>query len=577
MKKLLAALLALALLVAIAFWFLRVPRRPPIQSYNVLYLTSDSFNKRHLPFYGYPRNTMPFLSSLAPRAAVFDRMINPSGWTNENLVSIFSGLSSPVHKVETRGRNIAPAWVTPLEILKEYGYRIPRLEGWQGDPNHEKLGFDTVTIQHPAAWLEEHGREGPFFLFHQFLEPHLPYNGYNTDSELFFRFFSDTFRDDRASWKRVYRTVYTNYVIPRDGSIRFEPQDRAVVEALYDGELLLLDREIERTVRTLERLGLAENTILIVGADHGEELFEHGFVGHASTSRNGTLYDEIVNVPFLVFFPREFPDGRFIETQVRGIDVMPTVLDLLGIPVPSFLEGRSLVPVIRGEETADRVAFVQTSRAGYGEPDPANVTDRIRAVSDGTWKLIHYFFKEDQARFELYHLAEDPLETRNLVAENPGKANELRQRLFEWVEERSRLAPPAENPLARRSPWQRLKAWLFPPQPLDLTGVPVPPAILAPAPGDILDAASDEGRAAIRWTGRADVPYVIEYDVGQGTYHLNGFIEVTGNEKVYGPFEPSYWSTYLALYSPYRVRVAVDREPREWSEWVEFEVRPVTR
>ena len=197
---------------------------------------------------------------------------------------------------------------------------------------------------------------------------------------------------NEASRQRVMSTVYENMIVKRDGTVPFEPEDREPMHALYDGELALLDREIERTVKTLERLGLLENTLIIIGADHGEELLEHGFVGHASTSREAHLYDEIINIPFLIFFPKKIPSGGVIRTQVRGIDVMPTVLDLLGIPTPDYLEGRSLMPVINGQESQHRVAFIQTSRAGYQEPDPENVTDRIRAVRTGTWKLIHYYY-----------------------------------------------------------------------------------------------------------------------------------------------------------------------------------------
>jgi len=572
MKKVLKIFLALAILILLAIWFFSPQPRPKIKSYNILYLTSDSFNKKHIPFYGYNSNTMPFLSTLAPHAAVFDRMINPSGWTNENLISLFSGLYSAVHKVETRGRNIDPNWTTPIEILKGYGYRIPRLEGWQGDQNHEKLGFDTVEIMHPAEWLTRHGKEGPFFLFHQFLQPHLPYNGYNQDSEIFFRFYSDTLYSDNASRQRIYNTVYTTYLIPRDGSIKFETTDIPAIHALYDGELLLLDREIERTIKTLKELGLFENTIIIIGADHGEELMEHGFVGHASTSRNGTLYDEIVNVPFLIYFPKEIAEGRFIKTQVRGVDVMPTVMDFLGLPVPDYLEGKSLMPVIRGEETKDRIAFIQTSRAGYGEPDPQNVTDRIRAVIYEGWKLIHYFYKENQGRFELYNLRDDPLEQKNILDEEPKKANELREILFKWVNDESKKKPLQKDPFDYSSPYQKLMRWLFPRKPIDLTGVPSPPVLLSPKDGSVVTAKTDGGRVVFKWTGRADVPYVIEYDVGKDTTHLHGYIELEGNEKIYGPFEKSYWNTYLRLYSPYRVRISIDKEPREWSEWVKIEV-----
>ena len=157
MRKIGILLLCLAPFPFLFYKFVSVPALPETPGYNVLYLSADSFNKKHLAIYGYHRDTMPFLSSLAQNAAVFDQMINPSGWTNESLISIFSSLSSPVHKVETRGRRIDPGWITPIEILREYGYRVPRLGGWQGTENHSNLGFDSVTSMHPAQWLEEHG------------------------------------------------------------------------------------------------------------------------------------------------------------------------------------------------------------------------------------------------------------------------------------------------------------------------------------------------------------------------------------------------------------------------------------
>jgi len=140
MRKIGILLLCAALIPFLFYKLTNVPALPETPGYNVLYLSGDSFNKKHLAIYGYHRDTMPFLSGLAQDAAVFDQMINPSGWTNESLISIFSSLSSPVHKVETRGHSIDPGWITPIEILREYDYRVPRLGGWQGTENHSNLG-----------------------------------------------------------------------------------------------------------------------------------------------------------------------------------------------------------------------------------------------------------------------------------------------------------------------------------------------------------------------------------------------------------------------------------------------------
>ncbi len=576
MRKIGILLLCLALFPFLFYKFTAVPALPETPGYNVLYLSADSFSKKHLAIYGYHRDTMPFLSSLAQDAAVFDQMINPSGWTNESLISIFSSLSSPVHKVETRGHSIDPQWITPIEILREHGYRVPRLGGWQGTENHANLGFDTVTAMHPSQWLEEHGSEGRFFLFYQFLQPHLPYDGDQRECDVFLSYFSPEMFRNAASRQRVMSTVYENMIVKKDGTVNFEPEDREPIHALYDGELALLDREIERTVKTLERLGLLENTVIIIGADHGEELLEHGFVGHASTSGEAHLYDEIVNIPFLIFFPRKIPSGGVIKTQVRGIDVMPTVFDLLETPTPDYLEGRSLMPVINGQESQHRVAFIQTSRAGYQEPDPENVTDRIRAVRTGTWKLIHYYYLDNPTRFELYNLTEDPLERENVINEYPEKANELRKLLMDWILYQDKVKPPLPQRYTQKSWYQRTREYFQSRQKrTDYSGVPSPPEVISPTDGAVLTYDTWSGAAIISWSGEADVPYVIEYEVGEEAYHLTGSIRVQGNEKVFGSFPQEYWDTYLSRYSPGRIRISIDSESREWSPWIHFEMKGI--
>ena len=517
---------------------------------------------------------MPYLAELAKDGIIFEQMINPSGWTNENLVSIFSSLSSPVHKVETRGRNIDPDWITPIEILKQYGYAVPRLAGWQGDQNHWELGFDSVTAMHPEKWLNEHGKDGRFFLFYQFLQPHLPYNGDRRDTDLFLSYFSDSLFVNQSSRDRVMNTVFSNSVILNDGTITFKEEDKIPIHALYDGELLVLDKEIKRTIEALKSIGEFENTIIVFGADHGEEILEHGFVGHASTTRKGHLHDEIINTPFLISFPKKLPSGEIVHTQVRGIDVMPTLLSLLEIPLPDYLEGRSLLPVIRKEETQGRIAFTQTSRAGYGEPDPNNITDRIRAVRKDGWKLVHHYYKDNPVQFELYDLESDPQEQENLFDRNPDKASELSQDLMNWILKESKIRPPDPGQFSRKSYYQQLVDYLNRPEPrTDFTGVASPPVMLTPGNHEDVTFASYSGKAPFRWEGENDVPYVIEYIVGEGDYQLDGYIEVLGNEKVFGPFPKKYWDTYLTLYAPYKIRVSIDKEPREWSEWIHFDVK----
>lgn len=556
-------------------WFFTAPPKPRAKPYNILYLSSDSFNRRHLSIYGYKRRTTPFLEELAERGVVFEQMINPSGWTNENLVSIFSGLYSPVHGVNTRMKNIDPQWVTPIEMLKEQGYAVPRLSPWQGDQNHSELGFDEPTPMDPDVWLEKFVKENPgkpFFLFYQFLVTHLPYNC--SEDTSFLSWYSDDIFKDEAQLQRVGHKVMWLSVIPY-GSVQFQPEDKEIIHRLYDSEVQLVDSYFRRVVDKLDELGLRENTIIIVGTDHGEELLEHGFVGHASTSKHANLHDEIINIPFMISFPKELPSGIRVTSQVRGVDVLPTVLDLLGLPVPDYLQGRSLLPVIRGEE-GDRVAFSESSREGYGAKDPKNIQEFIRSVRTPEWKLIQYLYRENMNKFELFNLTDDPFESEDVIAKYPEKTSELKQMLLDWQIRCKQMKPPSdvgEEYLSPYERWNRERARQS--RPIDWDNVPSPPDWIDPRPGQVVNFNTFQGKAVFRWTGEDNVPYVVQYEAGKGNFYLDGEIKVKGNKKVFGPFTKHYWNQFLSQYSPVRIRVSVDREPREWSPWIECQLGKV--
>lgn len=564
------------LIAGIIKWFFTAPEKPKITPYNILYINSDSFNKKRLSIYGNTRSTTPFIDAFSKKGIVFDKMINPSGWTNENLVSIFTSLYSPVHGVNTRGKNIDPKWKTPLEILRDYGYAIPRLEGWQADQNHSFLGFDEVAVMAPEIWLDKHISENPtqpFFLFYQFLNTHLPYNCAE-DTSYLHTFFSDTMFINKEQRDRIRNSVMTNSVIPK-GSIQFKPEDIPIIRALYDNEVRLLDSMVKKLIEKLENLGLEDSTIIVISADHGEELLEHGFVGHASTSKTASLYDELVNVPFIISFPKKLPAGKRINTQVRGIDVIPTILELIGIPRPDYLQGKSLLPIIDGKES-DRTAYAESSREGYGAKNPENIIEFIRMVRTPDWKLIHYIFTEDYNRFELFHLPDDTDEQKNVINEYPDIAAKLKDDLLKWLVQCKEMKPPVEDNLDYISPYQQWKhKRALMKKKIDWSKVPSPTRWISFKDGDTINYNSFEGKAVFAWTGLENVPYIIEYEAGKGTYYLNGTISIFGNQKIYGPFKKDYWNNFLTHYSPIKVRVSIDKKPYKWSNWVTLNVGKV--
>jgi arylsulfatase A-like enzyme len=201
------------------------------------------------------------------------------------------------------------------------------------------------------------------------------------------------------------------------GTADFVPElDRPAVNALYDGEVRVFDDAVGRWVRKLEQLGLLEDTLIVILADHGEELLERGHVGHCSCNLKGTLYDECIRIPLILRLPGKLPAGRVVRRQVSQIDVMPTLLELAGLGVPDFVEGSSLLPLIWDETQSFREeAFAETTPAGW-QSLPEDDRE-IWCLRTERWKLI---LNTDAAgrsqRYELYDLTADPGETRDLYA-----------------------------------------------------------------------------------------------------------------------------------------------------------------
>ena len=137
------------------------------------------------------------------------------------------------------------------------------------------------------------------------------------------------------------------------------------MRGLYDGQIREMDETFFRPlVRKLKDLGLYDHTLVIVTADHGEELLEHGFIGHPSTSFKGAAYDELIRIPLTMTCPDLIPAGIRVRSQVQNIDIFPTVLDLLDLPIPESLQGRSLRAAFEGGTLDERPAYTVTTQGG---------------------------------------------------------------------------------------------------------------------------------------------------------------------------------------------------------------------
>lgn len=531
---------------------------PPktVERVNVLLITIDSLRPDHLSPYGYPKRTSPTLDRLARRGVLFRNVINQASWTSPSLVSILTSLYPSTHGVDERTKRVDPSVVTPLTRLRAAGYSAPALSYLIALPEFENLGFELTREKDLGQWLINNPGK-PFFAWIHLEGPHLPLN----PPPPYDRMFTPGGRplpDDVLARLKPFRE---NPLIPK-ADVAVNPADRGAVAALYDGKVRRTDDEIAEILGVVDRLGLTGSTLVIVSADHGDELLDHGFIGHASTSLAGTLFDEVIRVPLIMAYPPLLPKGRVITTQVEGIDIFPTILDLLGILPPPVVQGRSLLPLIRGERKPfSERAFSETTTCGRSCPE-GQEESHLQSVRTPAWKLVRTQDSRGEL-FELYHLASDPNERTDVLSRYPQTFARLRAGLYQWLA-LNQVKAEELKVLSRLAVRPDLPGG---------AGSPARPRILKPRPGRPVTYTEEGGRVVVEWEGDPNGRYVLEYEVGTGKYRLRGDFAVLGPRKEFGPLKTEVWNQ-LPFYNPFRVRIRATRCPNPscWSEWVTFRI-----
>ena len=407
---------------------------------DIILLVIDCLRADHLGTYGYSRPTSPNLDQFVADAVVFEQAIAQSNWTRPSIASLFTSLYPSQHQVpgintpeERRaalrlaredlnvdrildGNALSAEFVTLAEALGGAGYATAAFINQAQMPPYLGFaqGFDVYEITPVATYLETNSDRGvtdgyqewtvdsPGFAYLHFLNLHFPYDpGERTD----------IFRTSRA--------------LPPNGMSsaerrRFWRELRPTAEhseelaALYDAEILASDRMFGRLVRFLVETGRYEDTLLIVTSDHGEAFNEHGTFKHGGSN----LYSELVRVPLLIKLPGRRFAGTRVDTPVELLDVMPTLLDAASVPAPDDLAGRSLLPLIRGDEGA-RPVFAEST----------NEQRRQAVYLDG----LKYILDLDSDSIEAYDYASDPGETRDLTEElDASSLRDARALLERW-------------------------------------------------------------------------------------------------------------------------------------------------
>lgn len=386
---------------------------------NVLVITIDTLRADHLGAYGMGLAHTPAIDDLARNGLRCTDAISAAPITMPAHTSIFTGLFPPAHGVRDNGAYALGSDATTLaERLRAAGYTTHAFVSALVLNRRYNLtqGFETYDDD---LWAED---EPKLFMIRERRAP--------KTAERFLTWFD--------GWKAKRDKPFFTWVHFFDPHQPYHPenQDLLVTPTPYDAEIAGVDRQIGRIVDSLRKANVLDDTLLVVTADHGESLGEHGEETHAIF-----VYDATVHVPLIVRAPWLF-GPRVYTGPVRSVDIMPTILDALGLPKQDRIDGESLLAAFRGKGPApSRPQYSESllSEVGFGMAP-------LFAVRDGGFKYIR------APRPELYDLRNDPRELHNLYAENRRMATKLDGELTQLIH--SSEAHPvkaASNPMTRES------------------------------------------------------------------------------------------------------------------------------
>ncbi len=427
------------------------PARPTRPS--ILIVSIDTLRADHLGCYGYDPYedpVTPAIDALAGESVRFTHFYTSRGQTSPSLCSMMVGKYPSSHGVRDNGMKFAPGQRTLAERLGEVGYqtaafvsRIPtgkgahpargagvtvggetRADGSETRGYHES---DEVVLGKAIEWLQgiDPASETPFFAWVHFYAVHKPY----TPPPPYDTLFTADYQGGLRPGKRVQWTLIEPAVHQATLSRTPLPEaDHRFVVGLYDGGVRAVDERVGKLLAALDERGLASDTLVILTADHGEELGDH----QAYYYHGNSVYGSTLHIPLLVRWPGVLAPGTTFEHLAQNVDLVPTVLDWLHLEIPKDIEGVSLAPWFGKDAPMGeprRFAYVEWQDVIWGA---RTLGDHYLINPSGAWLRKSPFDEVEGSGFrvgcaELYDLASDPAEQHDLLATGLETAAELRE------------------------------------------------------------------------------------------------------------------------------------------------------
>ncbi|MCP4039947.1 MAG: sulfatase [bacterium] len=399
---------------------------------NLLFIVIDTLRADRMEAYGSSRTTSPIMSELASTGIRFEHVESQSSWTKASMASMWQAMYPERTGIQRYFQSLTDDAQMPAEILSEAGFRTGGIwrNGWVAANFGFNQGFDLymrpnstrrvgMMIGNPSAkklaGTDYDATEAAF----GFLE------SYMNERWFLYVHYMDVHQSLYADTSPIYGTTVSDF---------------------YDSSIHWVDRNVGMLVNALRDRNLLDKTMIVIMSDHGEGFFEHGQEGHART-----LFREVQQVPLLIIPPFEIPGGIVVEPNVANVDIWPTVLDLLDLPPLERADGRSLVPLIEAAASdappsqqaralAERGLFSQLDLS-WGKVEVES--DPLVAMLKGDHRAIAR--TKHAGRAWLYDHAVDPLERKNIAAEEPEIYAALRAEIQAFLDAESQHEVETED------------------------------------------------------------------------------------------------------------------------------------
>ncbi len=422
---------------------------------NVILISLDTLRADHLGCYGYFRDTSPNIDSLSRDSVQFNYCYSTAASTLVAHMSLMTSLNPKSHQVynDKKGDKLSPDLLTIADVLRGHGYYCGALTGsglvsaifgfskgfdeYHEDRNSIFIGDSAETLYANASRWLNYNSDKKFFLF---LHTYQPHNPYKNSSSL-----GKAFLDENSEWQQINlmkllrdlesknpvsypsdiedraKRILENYLF------RFRvlsDNERQNIVDLYDGEIRHTDEYlIKPLLSELKRLNIYENTMIILLSDHGESFQEHKMWEHGVQ-----LYNELIRVPLIIKYPGSKHRGSTIANSVGIIDILPSILEELGIAPNSQFEGKHVHDIINRVEDSDRICYAETRTGGR---KISLVKGRDKLILNGAPKSVYHLIGIP-SQIEYYDLHKDVSEKDNIEVENTADLNVLFKQLIEY-------------------------------------------------------------------------------------------------------------------------------------------------